>query len=206
MSHRFADISGAFFSFLATVFYVRADFLAWPAGMIATSINMVLYYRTGLYADMGKESIYFLSMFYGWYIWMKGGPGESEKAIANLTWALAKKLIAIMIVGTFVLMWILMRWTNSQVPFWDASTTAVSLTAQWLMCQKIIESWILWFIVDLAYVGLYFLKHLPWHGGLFCIYLGLSIVGWWHWSVLRDKLEPVEMHSEKGDGAIANRG
>ena len=60
------DSAGSVFSFLSTLFYIRASVLAWPMALIASSINMYLYLRTGLYGDMSLEGFYFLSTFYGW--------------------------------------------------------------------------------------------------------------------------------------------
>jgi len=39
------DSAGSVFSFLSTLFYIRASVLAWPMALIASSINMYLYLR-----------------------------------------------------------------------------------------------------------------------------------------------------------------
>jgi len=57
----------------------------------------------------------------------------------------------------------------------------VSLIAQWLMCRKIIETWSLWFFVDACYVGMHYLKGIPMHALVSCIYLGMAIVGYLLW-------------------------
>ena len=145
------DIIGATFSFLSTLFYMAASRWAWPVSLIAISINMVLYTKTGLFADVFKESIYAVSCMIGWYWWRRGGKHQKTLAISNLSLKHSAILSIAALLSTLALSTVLIKWTSSQVPYWDATTTILSLTAQWLICRKIIECWILWGIVD----GLY---------------------------------------------------
>lgn len=197
MHYRAADISGSVFSLLSTLLTVRASIWAWPMGIIAVSIDFYLYFTAGLYADMTKEAIYFVSMFYGWYEWLRGGQNHTPLPITRMTADLFKKLFAVVVVAIALAAWILIRFTNSQVPLWDASTTVISLTAQWLTCRKILESWILWFGVDALYFGLYFYKDLPWHGFLYLFYLGCAVVGYWQWQKM--------MRQERADSLVLSQ-
>ena len=175
------DIIGAIFSFISTLFYIRASSHAWPVALIAISINILLYLKTGLYADAAKESIYWVSSILGWYWWLRSNLNNEKLAIHNLT---AKQgLIISGIVGLSIclLTFSLIHLTSSQVPYWDATTTILSLAAQWLICRKIIECWILWFIVDALYAGLYFYKGIPAHGILLCAYTIMAVIGYFVW-------------------------
>lgn len=174
------DIAGSIFSLLSTVYYVKADKLAWPFGLVAILINIFLYGITGIYGDTVLEFIYLLSTFYGWYYWTKG---KNKKAlpITNITFQHSLILIILSTISIYVVSKCLIHFTNSQVPYWDAITTVLSLCAQWLTCRKIIQTWIVWFIVDAMYVGLYFYKGIPAHSILLLIYLGLAIAGYLRW-------------------------
>jgi len=123
----------------------------------------------------------------GWYWWLRGGFDKEPLAIQNLTAKHGLILSAIVGISTCSLAFSLIHFTNSQVPYWDASTTILSLTAQWLICRKIIECWILWFIVDALYAGLYFYKGLPAHGILLCIYTVLAVVGYRAWFISQSR-------------------
>lgn len=175
------DLSGAIFAFISTIYYVKADMLAWPMGLISSGLNIFLFAMTGIYGDMGCEMIYFISMLYGWYLWTHPRENQAEFPITNISSQQFWKLGSIAIISTFLLALFLAKYTNSQVPFWDASTTVLALTAQWMICKKIIECWYLWFIVDVMYIGLYFHKGIPAHGILFTIYLGLALAGLFNW-------------------------
>jgi len=42
--------------------------------------------------------------------------------------------------------------TDAALPFPDAATTGFSLVAQWMTTRKWLENWLLWIVVDAAYV------------------------------------------------------
>ncbi len=180
------DISGAVFSLLSTIFYVRTNWRAWPLGIVATVLNSTLYGLSGIYGDMTLEGIYFISMFYGWYLWIRRGKNHHELDISHITWRLILILSAIAVIGIFIVAELLKNYTNSQIPYLDAVATVLSLIAQWLICKKILETWFLWFIADSIYVGLYFYKGIPAHSFLLLIYLVLAVAGYIHWRRLLD--------------------
>lgn len=175
------DIVGAVFSFASTLFYIKIDKRAWPIGLCAIGINIFLYYQTGIYGDMSLEIVYFVLTFYGWYQWMWGGGNHDNLPITHLTPKLGLLLSFIAGTGSWACAILLIKFTHSQVPYWDAITTVLSLIAQWMICKKILETWVVWLVVDAMYVGLYFNKALPFHSALLVIYCGLAIVGWWRW-------------------------
>lgn len=175
------DISGAILAFISTLYFVKADILAWPSGVISCMVDFTLFALTGIYGDMGLEVIYFISMFYGWYVWTHPKKNQQELPISSITNSQFWTLGSITLTSIALLTIFLGKFTNSQVPLWDASTTVLSIMAQWMICKKIIECWYVWFTVDFMYVGLYFHKGIPAHGILFMIYLGLAIAGFLNW-------------------------
>lgn len=183
------DIVGSVFSFFSTMFYVFALELCWPVGVIATVINGTLYGIAGIYGDMCLEVIYFFFMFYGWYQWRYGGKNHSRLSISHLKLIPLMQLSTIALLGMAATFAVLTVFTDSTVPALDSITTVLSLCAQWLMCVKIIETWVVWFVVDGIYVYLYFDKLLPVHSALLLIYLGMALIGLWRWHHL--------MHNKK---------
>jgi nicotinamide mononucleotide transporter len=63
----------------------------------------------------------------------------------------------------------------------DSFTTALSITATWMLARKLIEHWILWVIVDGLSAGLYFYKELYPTAILFVIYTMMALAGWLQW-------------------------
>ncbi len=175
------DITAATFGFIATIFYIKINKHAWPLSLVAILIGMFLYMHKGLYGDFMLHCIYLISIFYGWYEWRHGGKDKKEIPISSLSAKLTLLLTIIAIVGIAGLSAFLKYKTNSQVPYLDATTTILSLIAQWMICRKIIQCWFLWFFVDFMFTGLYFYKGLPAHGVLNTIYLGMAVAGYINW-------------------------
>ena len=186
------DLSGALFSLFSTVGYLLVSFWAWPLGMVATLLNGALYKNIGLYGDMCLELIYFFSMLYGAYVWRYSGKRRSPCPVISMCARalLIAVLISLMAVGLTA--YLLNHYMHSQTPWYDAITTIFSLLAQWMMCKKIIQTWLVWFAVDAAYVGLYAYKGILVHSFLLLIYLVLAVVGYWRWHCLMKTQEARE--------------
>lgn len=181
------DWLGSALSLCSTLLFIRADIRAWPFGLAATVVNTILYAHLGIYGDMSLEACYFFAMIYGWYAWLHGGRNHSELNIAHVSWQHAAILIALVVLGMWGIEHFLKADTNSQVPYLDSFTTVIALTAQWLTCRKIMESWILWFAADVVYTGLFIYKGIPVHAGVHAFYLLLAILGYWRWWKLKPK-------------------
>ncbi len=176
----FFDVIGSIFSLLSTYYFIRLNNKAWLMGIIATCVNGFLYWHKGIYADAGLELFYFFSMGYGWYQWLNLKHKES-KPIRYLTLGQLAMVLLLLSSLTGLFYYLLHHYTSSQVAALDAGTTALSLTAQLLMCHKIIFTWVLWFISDALYVCMYFNKELPFHSFLMVLYTILAITGFITW-------------------------
>lgn len=129
---------------------------------------------------MSLELFYFITLCYGWHRWyqQRETPTFALKTLNTTQWFWLMGCI----LGCFgLLVGLLKTFSNSTVPLLDALTTVLSLAAQWLLCYKVMATWILWFVVDLLYAVLYFNKALPFHTILTISYTGLAIIGYWHW-------------------------
>jgi nicotinamide mononucleotide transporter len=179
------DIIGAFVSLLSTYFFIQLNNKAWPVGILATALNGWLYWHKGIYADMILEFCYFLSLCYGWYLWRKkdinNTLGIEQATLNTLTlrqWMALGTSLCLMYI---LIHYFLQSFTNSNIAFMDAASTSLSLVAQWLMCHKIIATWLLWFITDALYAFMYYAKDLPFHTILMLVYTGMAVTGYWVW-------------------------
>ena len=174
------DFLGALISLLSTYYFIRLDVKAWPIGLVATCFNSWLYWQNGIYADMCLESIYFVSICFGWYRWSKQRhqKASSVKNLSNKQWL----ILCLAILALYTLIYnLLTSLSHSTIPIVDAITTALSLVAQCLMCYKILATWILWFIADTLFALMYWHKNLPFHTLLMIVYTGMAVLGYQRW-------------------------
>ena len=173
------DLLGTSASLLSTWFFIRLNRKAWLMSVIAISLNSVLYWQKGIYADVFLQFIYLGTTVYGWFKWQSNK--NSPLKVLKLTlkqWL----LLCLAICGLFAIIWkILTSFTESDIAIPDALTAALSLTAQWLMCKKIIATWILWFFTDIIYACLYLQKQIPFHALLMLMYTGMAVMGYYTW-------------------------
>ena len=180
-SMKLLDVLGSSLGLMDTLLLVRASVWAWPFGILAICINTVLYFDVKLYADVILHIVYLISSIYGWLYWLYGSRNKKRAPITHISLAMFKALLFIGIIGTFIGFEILKRYTPSTTPLWDSATAVLSLIAQWLVCRKIIENWLLWFFIDFLYVGLYYYKGLPFHTLENVFYLAIAVVGYILW-------------------------
>jgi nicotinamide mononucleotide transporter len=82
---------------------------------------------------------------------------------------------------TIALSFILIYFTDSPLPVWDAFTTAGSIVATWMLANKILENWLFWIIIDLISMGLYIYKGLYPTVVLFFVYSVMAVFGYIQW-------------------------
>lgn len=161
----------------------KADIRLWVVGLIMPCVHGALYFKAGLYADCSMQVYYILAGLYGWLVW-KNAPRKSkseELPIRHTPLGWLPTLIGVYAVAHLALYLLLVHFTDSTVPFWDALTTALSMVAMWLLSRKVVEQWILWGVVDLITVGLYLYKGIPFTAGLYALYTVLAVAGYLRW-------------------------
>ena len=160
---------------------VRQNIWNWPLGIANNLVFIVLFYRTGLYADVGLQGFYIAISIYGWWSWLRGGRNHGALAVSRVRPAMGV-LLALAVAGiTVLLAWLLRRYTNSTVPVLDSLITALSLVAQFMMTRKWLENWLVWITANCLSVGLLIYKGLYVTSALYVVYQVLCVTGWLEW-------------------------
>ena len=153
----------------------------WPTALVSVSLYAVVFHQARLYADMGLQAVYFILSVYGWWAWLRGGEDHGELQVSVASWRQRALLLVLGAVGGGALGVVLWRHTDASLPYLDSFLTAYSLVAQWLMARKILDSWVLWIAVDVAYVGMFVFKGLLLTAGLYFGFIGLAVLGLVQW-------------------------
>jgi nicotinamide mononucleotide transporter len=173
----FGFLTGAACVFLQ----VRENIWNWPLGIANNLMFMVLFWQSKLYADAGLQ-IFFMSIsIYGWWKWLYGGKDHSALTVAHTTRALGWKLAGMTVASAVAIYFLLRRFSDSDVPYGDATTTAMSLTAQFMLGRKLIENWLLWIAANMLYIGLYCYKRLYLTAFLYVIFSVMCVMGYKGW-------------------------
>lgn len=191
---RFLDILGFVIGLIYLALEYRASIWLWLVGIIMPAVDMVLYFKAGLYADFGMAIYYCLAAVYGYIVWKWPGlmrrrgrlSGTSDAAREPLPITHFPKGRILPVAGIFALLWLglwaLLRYaTNSTVPVTDAFTTALSIIALWALAHKYAEQWLLWLVVDLVCTALYIYKGIPFKAAIYGIYTLFAVFGYRKW-------------------------
>lgn len=179
----FTEIAG-FVTGLACVFLAaRRNVWNFPIGIVNAALFLVLFARTGIFANAGLQVVFLVLSALGWWEWARargaGPDGEVPvRPAPHLAWwvgipaALAVALVLA----------VLLRSTHASTqPVWDATTTAASLLAQVFLNRRWIGSWPVWVATDVALVGLYASVGLWLTAALYVLFTALAISGWVTW-------------------------
>ena len=173
----------AFVFTLACVYLnTREHVAAWPIGIVGTGLYAVLFFESKLYGDFGLQFVYIASSVYGWYAWSRGGANDERLAVSRVP-----KKTALFAGGFVIFAWPLAglffdRCTDTDVPYFDALPTVLSLCGQWMLARKHIENWWLWIVADVIYVVLFIYKHLYLTSLLYALFIGLCALGLRDWN------------------------
>ncbi|MDR0893893.1 MAG: nicotinamide riboside transporter PnuC [Prevotellaceae bacterium] len=200
MEH-FLEIVGTLTGIVYLWLEYRASIYLWIAGIIMPAIYIIVYYEAGLYADFGINIYYLAAAVYGWLVWKYGGKrrrtdpsgGSRERAEQELpiSFMPGRYYVPLLLITTLlfaVIYYILVRFTDSTVPVLDSFTTALSITAMWMLARKYIEQWWVWVAVDVVSAGLYIYKELYFTSILYGVYAIIAIFGAKKWKRLWEEM------------------
>lgn len=166
----------------------RANIYNFLFGAIGVALYFVIFYQAKLYADMSLQLVYFGLQFYGCYQWLYGSATHQALDIVSAN----KKIWNIALFATIllfgILVYVLSHYTDSTTVKIDALTTAMSLTAQWMMNKKYLENWWLWMLVDIISIKMYLFKDLYLTAGLYGIFFIICCMGYLRWRAGAAKL------------------
>lgn len=160
---------------------VRQNPWTWPAGLATVSLYLWIFLQVRLYSGAALQAVYVVLNAYGWWAWLRGGEDGGALEVSSLSLRAGCAWLAAALGGGLALGVAMARLTDADLPYLDASVTGLSLAGQWLMARKHPENWLFWIAVNVLSVGMYLSKALWLSSGLYAVFLGLAIAGWFSW-------------------------
>lgn len=152
----------------------------WPFGIVTSGLYAWVCYDSGLPADMSLQIAYVPLLIHGWYSWVRGGNGGSELPITRLTVRQWPWVVGGMAFGLSVYFPISIYF-HSVKPLADSALTVASIVGQVLQNRKFLENWLIWAVIDAAYVPLWLSQKLVPTAILYAALAALAVAGHLNW-------------------------
>lgn len=160
---------------------IRRSIWNYPFGFTMVTLYFFIFWEYRLYSDALLQIYFFAIQIYGLYVWLNGRASDGLVVVEPL----AARAFTLYL-GVTVFLWIIVAslmaaYTDAAAPFWDAAVAALSITAQFLLSRRHLQSWYLWIAVDVLAIGLFYNRGLEPTAALYAVFLGLAFIGLVQW-------------------------
>lgn len=162
---------------------MRVKLIAWPLAIASSAAYFVLFAHSKLYGEAGLQIMFIVVAAWGWWQWRFGKQADGSALAVRWLDARSRWVVAAAALAAWPLLGgLLDRFTDSDVPYWDALPTAGSVAGQWLLGRQYVENWPVWVAVNVVSVGLFAFKGLWLTVVLYALFTVLALIGWraWH--------------------------
>lgn len=188
----YLEIAGAIVGLAYIWLEYKANIWLWLASIVMPAIYIFVYYGSGFYADMAINIYYLVASLYGWLMWRKKGNGAEERPITRMPARYGVPIAMVAAVSFAAIALLLLKFTDSTVPYGDSFTTALSIIGLWMLARKYVEQWLVWIAVDAVCAVLYIYKGLYPTGVLYALYTVIAVAGYFKWlKMMRDEKQPL---------------
>lgn len=153
--------------------------IMWPWWGLSSALYGWLFLNYDLYASAALQVAFIAAALWGWLGW--GPQGANSR---NLSW----KMRAI-VLGAGTLVWLAITpfliSLGAAAALPDAFGLVFSVIAQVIMVLQFRENWMVWLVVDLAYVALYWTQDLKFTSLLYVAFSAIALRGWINWKKLQ---------------------
>jgi nicotinamide mononucleotide transporter len=160
----------------------------WPLAIAASLLYAWLFFDSRLYGDVAVQAFFVVASIWGWYQWLFGRRGGDDGAAALRIARLGRRrrfVVALLwLVAWPLLGMLLARFTDTDVPYFNAFPTVGSFVGQILLALKFVETWPVWLTVNAVSVVLYAYKSLWLTALLYVVFAALAVAGWRRWGRL----------------------
>jgi nicotinamide mononucleotide transporter len=153
--------------------------IMWPWYGLSGVLYGWLFFNYDLYASASLQIVFIAAAIWGWFGW-----GPQGAVSRNLTWTLR-----LTVLGAGTVIWLLIT------PFLvslgaaaarpDAFGLVFSIIAQVLMVLQFRDNWVVWFVVNVVYVGLFWSQDLKFTSLLYVVFAAIALRGWINWQKLQ---------------------
>lgn len=175
------------FGYVSVFLAIRENIYTWPTGIFNEIALLILFFQIQLYADMLLQCVFMVFTIYGWLHWDRRNQTLAISQLGGIK--LLQLLLALLLLSALLSLLInrLHLWFPSYFehpaahPFIDSLVCLLSIAAILLLAFKVLESWVLWIIVDVLSIGLFATQGIYLITIQYCIFLLMAIAGFYRW-------------------------
>lgn len=184
----FIELVATFFGLLSVYLATKPSIWTWPTGMLNEVGFFLLFFQVNLYADMLLQCIFFGVTVYGWLHWKNHN--DSGRSIVVIGWQKLLMLLCIVVIAAAMVGFLMLRlhtWfpavftEPAAYPFIDSFVMSASVAAIILLARKVLESWLLWILVDVVCIGLFIARGINLVAAEYVLFLIMASYGYYNW-------------------------
>ena len=169
------------------VLNIRVDPLGWPLAIASSLLYLLLFWNSRLYGDASLQVFFAVVALWGWWQWLHGTQDDGRPLDVRSLGSRGRVAVLVaLLIAWPATGWFLKRYTDTDVPWWDAFPTAASVIGQWLLGRKYVENWPVWIGVDVVGAALFAYKGLWLTCLLYAVFVAMAAVGWRSWLRIAD--------------------
>jgi nicotinamide mononucleotide transporter len=150
-------------------------------GIVGVAIYAWVFFGAKLYSDALLQLFFIVVQLIGWRLWRASEVEAGEVVVERLSVRSRVQWLVAIVAAVALWGWLMHRFTDAALPWWDAGVAMTSVAAQILMSLRKLENWWLWIVANVLSIGLYAAKGLWITTGLYVLLLGISIWGLARW-------------------------
>lgn len=160
---------------------IKRSLWAFPVGLVAVSVQAVLFWQATFYADAKLQGFFFICLAYGWWHWTRDKGDAPVLPVTTLRWPW--RLTYLLAASVIWLAWGAWQqaYTDAAQPFRDTFIASFSIVGQILQVRKHLENWIAWIVVNSVAVIAYWSADLAFTAFLYLVFLVMALAGLWSW-------------------------
>lgn len=151
------EIVGVFLNFACVWLVVRQKMANWWIGIVASSLLGILFFKLNLLASAVLSLAYFVPVqVWGWWNWKYGRNDDMTNGLKVATMDVVEYMhVAVIGMVSWYLITQIFTYFNSSLAPLDTGILVLSVIAQYLLGWKKIESWGVWFAVNVLSIYVY---------------------------------------------------
>lgn len=175
------EITAVVLGLLCVGFTIYRSIWSYVFGIPMAFLYMIIFFEYKLYSDSMLQIFFVVVQVYGFFIWKNNLDDKSKVKVTSLNLEQGYTHITFAVLFWAALALVMKGYTDATHPMWDSFIAAASVLAQFWMSRRIIASWIVWMIVDIAAIPLFYIKGLEPTAALYGVFLVMTIIGYREW-------------------------